>query len=89
MPGSVFQDCTVMKIEDWGENVVLDRDLASLFQVETKVFNQAVKRNINKFEGFKFQLSDEETQQLVTICDRFKTLKHSSLNPTVFTEHGK
>jgi hypothetical protein len=40
---------------------MLDRDLAKLYQVETKVFNQAVKRNIKRFpESFRFQLTKEE-----------------------------
>ncbi len=57
--------------------------------METKVFNQSVKRNINRFpEHFRFQLSDEEKNKLVTNCDRFKILKHSSSNPYVFTEQG-
>jgi len=63
--------------------------LASLYGVTTKVLNQAVKRNINRFpEAFRFQLSDNEKNELVTNCDRFKTLKHSSTNPYAFTEQG-
>ena len=69
--------------------VMLDRDLADLYQVETKVLNQAVKRNIERFpDTFRFQLNDEDKNQLVTNCDRFKTLKHSSVNPYAFTEQG-
>ncbi len=71
------------------KQVMIDRDLAYLYNVETKVLNQAVKRNIGRFpENFRFQLSDEEKDELVTNCDRFKTLKHSSSNPYAFTEHG-
>ena len=45
-----------------GRRVMLDFDLAHIYQVETKVLNQAVKRNINRFEGeeFMFQLTKEE-----------------------------
>jgi len=69
--------------------VMIDRDLAELYQVETKVLNQAVKRNINRFPvSFRFQLNKEEKYQLVTNCDRFENLKHSSNNPFVFTEQG-
>lgn len=69
--------------------VMIDRDLAYLYNVETKVLNQAVKRNISRFpENFRFQLSDEEKGELVTNCDRFKTLKYSSSNPYAFTEQG-
>lgn len=69
--------------------VMIDRDLAETYQVQTKVLNQAVKRNIDRFpEPFRFQLTDEEVLQLVTNYDRFKSLKHSSSNPYVFTEQG-
>ncbi len=45
----------------------------------TKALNQAVKRNIERFpEHFRFQLSTEETSELVTVCDRFKSLKHTT-----------
>ena len=45
--------------------VMIDRDLAKLYGVETKVFNQAVKRNIERFpELFRFQLREEEYQNL-------------------------
>lgn len=68
---------------------MLDRDLAELYGVETKVFNQSVKRNIERFpDDFKFELSDKEKNELVTTCDRFNTLKHSSVNPHAFTEQG-
>lgn len=44
-----------------GQKVMLDRDLAELYQVETRVLNQAVKRNIERFPlDFMFQLTDEE-----------------------------
>lgn len=46
-----------------GERVMLDRDIAALYNVETKVLNQAVKRNIKRFpEDFMFQLSKTEFQ---------------------------
>ncbi|HED37629.1 MAG TPA: ORF6N domain-containing protein, partial [Ignavibacteria bacterium] len=69
--------------------VMIDKDLAELYGVETKVLNQAVKRNLNRFpEIFRFQLADNEKNKLVTNCDRFKKLKHSSVNPYAFTEQG-
>lgn len=72
-----------------GLQVMLDRDLAELYQVETKVFNQAVKRNENRFpDDFRFQLSAIEKTELVTHCDRFNSLKHASVNPYAFTEQG-
>ena len=71
------------------EPVMVDRDLAQLYQVETKVLNQSVKRNLNRFpEMFRFQLNDKERDELVTNCDRFENLKHSSVNPYAFTEQG-
>ena len=46
-----------------GQKVILDRDLAEMYGVQTKVLNQAVKRNIERFpEDFMFQLTNEETQ---------------------------
>jgi len=72
-----------------GVQVMIDRDLAFLYEVETKALNQAVKRNEARFpDDFRFQLDDNEKDELVTNCDRFKTLKHSTVNPYAFTEHG-
>ena len=72
-----------------GCQVMLDRDLANLYGVDTKVLNQAVKRNIERFPAhFRFQLTDLEKNKLVTICDRLQILKHSNVNPFVFTEQG-
>ena len=72
-----------------GKQVMIDRDLAELYGVETKVINQAVKRNIERFpEEFRFQLNNQEMNELVTNCDRFKSLKHSTVLPYVFTEQG-
>ncbi len=79
----------MMIVEIRGRQVIVDRDLAMLYGVETKVLNQAVKRNIERFpDSFRFQLSLNENNTLVTNCDRFKTLKHSSSLPFVFTEQG-
>jgi len=69
--------------------VIVDRDLAELFQIETKRLNEQVKRNAQRFpEGYHFQLTPKERIELVANCDRFKNIKHSSSNPYVFTEHG-
>lgn len=55
-----------------GEHVLIDRDLAELYQVETRVLNQAVKRNITRFpESFRFQLTDKETEDLLSKTDRY------------------
>ena len=72
-----------------GRQVMIDRDLAELYGVETKALNQAVKRNIERFPpSFMFRLKQEEFMELVTICDRFEKLKHSSNMPRAFTEQG-
>lgn len=72
-----------------GIQVMIDKDLADVYGVKTKALNQAVKRNVERFpERYRFQLSDNELDELVTKCDRLMTLKHSSSNPFVFTEQG-
>ncbi len=69
--------------------IMVDRDLAEMYLVETKVLNQAVKRNIERFPiSFRFYLTDDEKTELVTNCDRFEALKYSSNNPYAFTEQG-
>ena len=87
-------EITKFKIEERiftirGKQVMLDRDLAQLYGVETKVLNQAVRRNIERFPGsFMFKLNKEEFEELVTICDRLIPLKHSTVLPFAFTEQG-
>jgi hypothetical protein len=55
-----------------GVQVMIDRDLATVYAVETRVLNQAVKRNIDRFpKAFRFQLTQEEYDELVTQCGRF------------------
>jgi hypothetical protein len=72
-----------------GTQVMLDRDIAEMYSVETKVLNQAVKRNSERFPTlFRFQLSVKEKDELVTNCDRFENMKHASALPHVFTEQG-
>lgn len=73
------------------QKVMLDSDLAELYQVETKALNQAVKRNIERFpEDFCFQLDKEEydslRSQLVTIASGRG--QHSKYLPYAFTEQG-
>lgn len=71
------------------QKVMIDRDLAELYGVETKYLNRQVKRNIERFPiEFMFQLNGDEKRELVTICHRFKPMKHSSSMPYAFTEHG-
>ncbi|WP_426090494.1 ORF6N domain-containing protein [Flavobacterium sp. DSR3-2] len=81
------------KIHDVREQkVILDFDLAALYEVETKVLNQAVKRNIRRFPtDFMFQLSDEEylslRSQIVTLENSGRG-KYRKYNPFAFTEQG-
>ena len=77
----------IIKIRE--QYVILDRDLAELYGVETKRINEQVKRNIERFpDAFRFQLTDDELRELVAVCDRFAILKHSSSLPYAFTEEG-
>lgn len=72
-----------------GLQVMIDKDLAELYQVEVKRLNEQVKRNSERFpELFRFQLNDVEKIELVANCDRFENMKHSSSNPHAFTEQG-
>lgn len=72
-----------------GKRVMVDADLAAFYGVPTKVFNQAVKRNIDRFpEEFMFQLNEKEKNYVVTNCDHLHKLKFSQYLPYAFTEHG-
>ncbi|MGN0750973.1 MAG: ORF6N domain-containing protein [Treponema sp.] len=72
-----------------GKQVMIDRDLAELYGVETKRLNEQVKRNIERFPAeFCFQLTATEKAELVANCDHFNPLKHSTTEPYAFTEHG-
>jgi len=69
--------------------VMLDRDLAQLYEVSTRRLNEQVKRNIKRFpDDFMLQLTKTEKDELVAICDRFNSMKHSTVLPYVFTEQG-
>jgi hypothetical protein len=86
-----------------GERVMLDKDLAALYEVETRVLNQAVKRNIKRFPSdFMFQLTKEEYESLKfqleasadnSLRSQIVTLKtgrgqHAKFMPYAFTEQG-
>ena len=72
-----------------GKNVLLDRDVAALYGVETKAINQAVKNNPDKFpEGYLFQLSSDEKEKVVKIFDHLNAIKFSPVLPTAFTSRG-
>jgi len=73
-----------------GQRVMLDFDLAELYEVETRGLKQAVRRNIDRFpEDFMFQLTKTEWQELITICDKLpEGIKFSPAMPYAFTEQG-
>ena len=72
-----------------GKKVMLDRDLAQLYEVTTKRLNEQVKRNAKRFpEDFMLQLTKTEKDELVANCDRFDSMKHSTVLPYAFTEQG-
>ena len=69
--------------------VILDRDVAELYGVETRDINKAVKNNPKKFPpGYIIELNSSEKQELVENFHRFNTLKHSTVAPHAFTEQG-
>jgi hypothetical protein len=79
-----------------GQKVLLDSDLAALYDVGTKRFNEAVKRNLTRFPAdFMFQLSAEEfaplRSQFATLNDAGQPAgrgRHRKYLPYAFTEHG-
>ena len=72
-----------------GQKVMLDRDLAKMYGVETKVLNQAVKRNMKRFpEDFMFQLTPEECLRSQIVTLNTKQGHHLKYMPHAFTEQG-
>jgi hypothetical protein len=72
-----------------GQKVMLDRDLAELYGVETKRLKEQVKRNLNRFpEHFMFELTKEENDSLRSHFATLKQGEHSKYLPYAFSEHG-
>jgi len=71
-----------------GRRVMIDADLARLYGVPTKRLNEQVRRNINRFSDFLFELTADERSEVVANCDHLARLKFSSTLPFAFTEHG-
>jgi len=70
-----------------GERVMLDRDLASLYEIETRLLNQAVRRNIRRFpKDFMFKLTREEFEDLRL---QFETSNNSPLRSQIVISKGK
>ena len=77
----------IIKVRD--KNVILDADVADLYGVTTKQVNQAVRRNPEKFPvGYVIALTNQERNEVVTICDHLDNLKFSKNLPYAFTESG-
>jgi len=72
------------------EKVMLDFDLAEMYEVENRALKQAVKRNMDRFPSdFMFQLSKKEWQEVITNCDNLpEGIKFSPATPFAFTEQG-
>lgn len=73
-----------------GLNVMLDFDLAEMYNVQTKRLKEQVRRNIERFPSdFMFELTKTEWIELVAICDQLpENLKHSTVTPFAFTQEG-
>lgn len=72
-----------------GQKVMLDSDLADLYEVETRIFNQAIRRNLDRFPNdFMYELTSEEADELHAYLG--ETGKHGGrrTKPLVFTENG-
>ena len=71
------------------QNVILDSDVAELYDVQTKEINQGVRNNPRKFpEGYVFELTEDEKTEVVKNFDHLQKLKFSSQLPKAFTEKG-
>ncbi len=72
-----------------GEQVIIDRDLAELYGVETRDINKALKNNPEKFpEGYVFELTKEEKAEVVEIFHHLELVRFSPHLPKAFTEKG-
>lgn len=72
-----------------GVQVIVDRDLATLYGVETKRMNEQVRRNLERFPSrFRFQLTKDELNEVVANCDHLLSIKYSPTLPYVCTEQG-
>lgn len=84
-----FEELENRLIKYKNKYVLVDRDVAELYGVETKEINKAVSNNPEKFpKGYILELSEQEKAELVKNFHQFNKLKHSTVNPKVFTEKG-
>ena len=75
-----------------GEKVMLDRDLAELYEVKTEALNQAVRRNRDRFPKtscFSYVRAEVARTEPITICDRFREASRSSFSALCFHRTGR
>ena len=85
-----FETLESKLVEIKGTLVLVDKDVAELFKIETKRINEAVKNNEDKFpnETYVVELDKNEKKYVVENFDHLSKLKYSPHNPKVFTEKG-
>jgi len=72
-----------------GQKVMLDSDLAELYEVKAYRLNEAVRRNLKRFpDDFIFQLTKDEVNEVIANCDHLQKLKYRPTLPYAFTEQG-
>jgi hypothetical protein len=77
----------VITIRD--QQVIIDRDVAALYGVETREINQAIKNNPDKFpDGYILRLDKTEVSEVIKIFDNLESLKFNPVSPSAFTEKG-
>jgi hypothetical protein len=92
--GEFMDKINIAKIEKMiyiirGQKVILDSDLADLYEVETRIFNQAIRRNIERFpDDFMYELTKEETDELYAFLGNAGKHGGRRKMPLVFTENG-
>ena len=80
-------DSKIIELRD--EFIIIDRDVAELYGVETKRINEAVSNNIDKFpNGYMFELTKEEKTKVVESFDHLEPVKYSPYLPKAFTKKG-
>ena len=80
-------DSKIIELRD--EFIIIDRDVAELYGVETKRVNEAVSNNIDKFpKDYMFELTKDEKSKVVEYFDHLETIKYSPYLPKAFTKKG-
>ena len=91
---TIMENNLILRVEEKmitlrGQQVILDCDVAELYGVKTRDIIKSVKNNPKKFpEGYIFDLTETEKDELVENFHRFEKQKHSSVLPRAFTERG-